>query len=107
MKPDVIKAELIDRERIDEIVNEFDESKTELLITLGGLLLRHIVRHFNSELVSLSSFEKYGQIHDIKIGNKEMLLLPVVQLSQAWKKGKYSRRWYGLHNYWIEKHSPN
>jgi len=103
VKPDIIKAKIIDRERVEEIVNEIDESKAELIITLGDLPLRHFVKHFNGELVSLSSFEKYGQIQNIKIGNNELLLLPVVHPRQAGRKGKYSRRWYGLHDHWIEE----
>jgi hypothetical protein len=51
---------------------------------------------------TLSSFEEYGLIHNIKIADKEMLLLPVVHPRQAGRKGKYTKRWYGFHDYWLE-----
>ena len=99
--PDTIKSKLINRQRIEEIATEIKESKAELLITLGDLPLHHFLRHFNEEVKSLSSFEKYGQIQNIKVDDKEMLLLPVVHPRQAGKKGKYSKRWYGMHNWWV------
>jgi hypothetical protein len=102
LKPDVIKSKLIHRERIDELVEEIKESKAELLITLGDLPLHHFVKYFNKNMNTLSSFEEYGLIHNIKIADKEMLLLPVVHPRQAGRKGKYSKRWYGFHDYWLE-----
>jgi uracil-DNA glycosylase len=102
IKPDVIKSKLIDRKRIEEIAEEIKESKAELLITLGDLPLHHFVKYFDKSMSSLSSFEKYGKLHDVKITDKQMLLLPVVHPRQAGRKGKYSQRWYGYHDYWVE-----
>jgi len=102
IKPDVIKSKLIDRNRIEEIAEEIIESKAELIITLGDLPLHHFVKHFDKSKNSLSAFEKYGKLQDVKIADKDMLLLPVVHPRQAGRKGKYSKRWYGFHDYWVE-----
>ena len=101
INPDVIKSKLIDRNRITDIAEEIKESKAELLITLGDLPLHHFVKHFEKTMNSLSSFEKYGKIHEVNIAGKDMLLLPVVHPRQAGRKGKYSKRWYGFHEYWV------
>lgn len=107
VKPDVIKSKLIHQNRIDEIVEEIKESKAEILITLGDLPLHHFVKQFHKNMGSLSAFEKYGKLHEIKIGDKDMLLLPVVHPRQAGRKGKYTKRWYGFHDYWLENKAEN
>ena len=101
LKPDTIKSKLINKQRVEEIAQEIKESRADLLITLGDLPLHHFVRHYNENIKSLSSFEKYGQIEDVTIEGKKMMLLPVVYPRQAGKKGKYSKRWYGIHNWWV------
>jgi len=107
LKPDTIKSKLITKNRIEEIAKEIIESKADLLITLGDLPLHHFVRHFNENIKSLSSFSKYGQIEDITISGKKMMLLPVVYPRQAGKKGKYSQRWYGIHTWWLHNEAED
>lgn len=107
VKPDVIKSKLINKKRIEELVEEIKESKAEVLITLGDLPLHHFVKQFHRNMGSLSSFDKYGQLHEIKIEDKNMILLPVVHPRQAGRKGKYSQRWYDFHDYWLENNAAD
>ncbi|HSL88497.1 MAG TPA: hypothetical protein VK870_04285 [Ignavibacteriaceae bacterium] len=104
--PSNIKSSLITEQRIKEILNELEESKAEVIITLGDLPIYHFIRLFDSSKVNLSLFSKYGVINTIEINNKIYKLLPVYHPKSGENIGSYTERLRQIHNDWKKFDAP-
>lgn len=98
--PSNIKSSLITEQRIKEILNELEESKAEVIITLGDLPLHHFIRIFDSGKVNLSAFVKYGAVNKIEINNKIYKLLPLYHPKSGENIGSYTEKWMRIHKDW-------
>lgn len=105
IKPSNIKSSLVDENRINELIGELEESKADVIITLGDLPLYHFIRLFEPEIRNLSSFEKYGQFQIIKINNRFYQLLPLYHPKAGENVGSYTQKWKYVHNDWINNTS--
>lgn len=102
IQPSNIKGTLITEERINEIREELEASQAEIIITLGDLPLYHFIRIYNPEIVNLSVFNFYGQLNDIKIGERSYKLLPLYHPKAGENIGSYTERWRNYHYDWIK-----
>ena len=98
--PSNIKSSLITEQRIKEILNELEESKAEVIITLGDLPLHHFIRLFDSGKVNLSAFLKYGAVNKVEINNKIYKLLPLYHPKSGENIGSYTEKLIRIHQEW-------
>lgn len=101
--PKFSAKELNNPERVNEIVEELEQSKAEKIILLGDLPIKHFLSYF-SDYRKLSDFgsteEEYGKEHQIKINNKSYQVIPLVHPRQAAALGRSNLDWKKLHD-WI------
>ncbi|WP_192844245.1 hypothetical protein [Aurantimonas coralicida] len=93
-------------ERIEEILRELDEARPDVIVTLGDLPLKWFMNHVDPRVPKrVSSFgndhEHYGQLHEIKVAGRRLLLLPLVHPRQASALGRSSPAWKVAHDWWI------
>lgn len=95
---------LADKHRRMEILAELKESGAEVLMLLGDAPIRWFLRAFTNEWASLSDFgsanETYGRLHEVKIDEKKIQVLPLCHPRQAAALGTHSSRWHSLHSGW-------
>lgn len=102
LKPSNKKTYMIDQQRIDTILDELEQSKAEIIITLGDLPLHHFIRLFDPTKRNLDCFEIYGKLHQININQKSYQLLPLYQPKVGENIGSYTTRWKNIHHEWLE-----
>ncbi len=101
---------LADPTRRAEIAAELTEASPDLLITLGDQPLRWFTSHFGSKgrLASYGeSKQEYGRVHELRLGRRTMMLMPLAHPRQVARLGSYSAEWGGLHEYWASRVAPN
>ena len=88
-----------------EIAREFQQSRAEIVVTLGDQPLRWFGTAFGTRR-SLGEYgrgaESYGALHDIDIDGRRVKLLPLVHPRQAAGLGFHSRDWAELHRRWTQ-----
>jgi len=96
-----------DKDRVDLIWSELEESEAEILVLLGDKPIQWFLNFFDKTYRRLSDFGKsideYGQIHFMKIEGREIGLLPLVHPRQASSLGRSSLNWFELHKRWTEE----
>ena len=104
-----VPNELASPERRLEIEGEVRKAHPSIFITLGDKPLQWFTRYFGSK-GRLSAYgestKEYGQLHDIRIADIDMKLLPLVHPRQAGALGAHSDKWRSLHSFWTEKVAP-
>ena len=98
-----LPAYLADEQRRAEIETELWESAADIVITLGDQPLRWFTQYYGSRerLADCGLTDKeYGRLHSIRVGEREVGLLPLVHPRQAGKLGSHSSRWAELHERW-------
>lgn len=102
--PKFNEAELRNQERINEIVDELEQSQAKKIILLGDLPIKYFLSHF-SHYMKLSDFgctiKEYGKEHPATIRKKTYLVLPLVHPRQAAALGRSSLEWNKKHDVWI------
>jgi hypothetical protein len=98
-----VPSRFSDEERINEIIDEIEESNTEKIILLGDIPIKEFYRKFNNQYKKLSDFEEYGKWHKLKIRNRDYYVLPLVHPRQSGQLGRSSKKWYETHQEWINK----
>lgn len=97
---------LADARRRAEIEAELHESRADVLITLGDEPLRWFARYYGAK-AQLRSYGRdratYGRLHSIRIGGRDIQLLPVVHPRHAARLGTHSSTWAGLHQAWASE----
>ena len=90
-------------DRVNEIVDELEQSQAEKIIFLGDLPIKHFLFYF-SGYRKLSDFgetvEEYGNEHPIRINNKTYKVIPLVHPRQAAGLGRSNVVWKKLHVEW-------
>ena len=104
-------AELKNPSRVNEIVEELEQSQAGTIILLGDLPIKHFLSFF-SKSNKLSDFgktnEEYGKPHPIIIRGKTYQVIPLVHPRQAGNLGRSSQDWSTLHRRWaIDKMSED
>lgn len=98
-----LKIQLVDSSRREEILAEINESKAEILISLGDLPLKMFLSHHGLEKVRLADYSIYGRLHPIKLGDREIQLLPLIHPRDTLRESGYATRWFEYHKRWLEK----
>ncbi len=92
-------------QRRDEIESELLESKADIVITLGDQPLKWFASHFGAHS-SLSEYgrdpEHYGRLHELKVADRAIWLLPLVHPRQADGLGRHTKDWLSIHRRWAE-----
>ena len=82
------------------------ESQARILILLDDMPIKWFLRYLDNRWKQLSDFGRdrnsYGRLHSIRVGNKEIEVLPLAHPRQIAKLGKSSAVWYNLHKTWLE-----
>lgn len=102
LKPSNKKTTLIDKKRIDAILEELEQFKAEIIITLGDLPLHHFIRLFDPDKRNLSCFDFYGKLHPIVINQKSYQLLPLYHPKVGENIGAYTIKWKNIHHEWMK-----
>lgn len=102
LHPSNIKSELIDEERISELLKELEECKPDVIITLGDLPLHHFIRRFDETKFNLTAFKYYGSLHEVEINSRHYKLLPLYHPKAGENLGSYTEKWMKVHKDWIK-----
>lgn len=111
LKPSVppVPSKLSDEIRRTEIMTELLESKAKTLILLGDQPIKWFLQYYDSRWKKLSDFrhsdKQYGQLWPVKIGKNNITVLPLAHPRQIAKLGHSSRKWYSLHQEWLDKYA--
>lgn len=96
-------------ERVKAIEAEVMESKASVIVTLGDQPLRWFAK-FCGAKARLSTYGKtvaeYGRLHQIRICDRNLSLLPLVHPRQAAGLSGHSREWKQLHAEWQKDVAP-
>ncbi|MFD1315260.1 hypothetical protein [Namhaeicola litoreus] len=105
--PDFDKAELNNKIRRNEILEELENSKAENLILLGDLPIKWFLRFYDNRFSRLAQFgiteNKYGRQHEIRINNKIYNVIPLCHPRQANRLGNSNAKWGNLHDNWMKE----
>jgi uracil-DNA glycosylase len=106
-KPTVppVPTMLADDNRRKAILAEIIESEAKTLILLGDKPIQWFLSYFDNRWGKLSDFghdsQSYGQLHKVRIGDKEMDVLPLAHPRQIARLGQSSAVWYDSHEKWL------
>jgi hypothetical protein len=102
-----VPVQLTDENRRREILSELFESNARVLILLGDKPIQWFLQYYDKRWNKLADFgcdeQSYGKLHQTHIAGKDILLLPLAHPRQIDKLGLSSRKWYELHQEWMEK----
>lgn len=105
--PTLSNTDLNSSIRRQEIIDELECSKADILILLGDLPIYWFLRYYNKEYSKLSQFgeniKMYGRQHEMKIKNKEYQVIPLCHPRQAARLGNSNTKWGLLHDYWLKQ----
>ena len=100
-----VRKELCDESRRQAILAEIKESAAECLVLLGDQPIKWFLSRFDCRRRRLADFgctqASYGRMHAVRIGAKEMAVLPLAHPRQVARLGKSSAAWHGLHGAWV------
>ena len=99
-------AELKNPSRVDEIVEELEQSQADTIILLGDLPIKHFLSYFSksNKLYDFGKTKKeYGNPVPIIIKGKTYQVIPLVHPRQAGNLGRSSLDWSELHKNWVLK----
>jgi uracil-DNA glycosylase len=102
----IVPRKLSDEGRRDQIYKEIIESKSEILILLGDKPIQWFLKFFDQRWNKLSEFgtaNQYGQIHQAKLKDKDIHILPIAHPRQIAKLGMSSEMWFAAHQNWLKK----
>lgn len=106
-----VPRKLSDEKRCNQILGEIIESRADILILLGDKPIQWFLKFFDYRWKRLSDFgqteELYGHLHDTRIDNFDIKILPLAHPRQIAKLGKSSEIWYEAHQNWLKKSAPN
>jgi hypothetical protein len=89
------------------IKEEIIESESRVLILLGDKPIQWFLTYFDDRWKKLSGFgydgKSYGQLHQARLGDREINVLPLAHPRQIAKLGKSSAVWYEVHQRWIDQ----
>ena len=98
--------ELANEQRRTEIARELEESRAEVVITLGDEPLKWFTHYYGTKSL-LSTYgqtpDEYGRLHPFRLNGRELHLLPLVHPRQAAKLGSHSPGWNEVHAQWAAR----
>jgi hypothetical protein len=97
-----VKEQLVTEQRRAEVLNEILESKADLLITLGDPPIRWFINAFDNKKFKVANFGYYGNLHELKIGEKTLHLLPLLDPKILDKQNDGTFKWVYFHKKWME-----
>lgn len=100
-------TEFCNSERCQEIVDEIEESKAELLVLLGDIpiqqFLNKVARVGFTSLQEYHDHYGYGNPTDVVINGKTLKVLPLAHPRQIGGLGFHSKWWKKIHQGWENK----
>jgi hypothetical protein len=101
-----VPGNLTNQSRRKEILDEIEESQAKVLVLLGDKPIQWFLRYYVDTWKRLSDFPEYGQLYPVEINGKSMKILPLAHPRQIAKLGRFSQKWYDLHQNWLDQ-SPS
>lgn len=97
-------------ERRAEMQAEIHEAQPDVVVALGDLPLKWFFSHFGSR-ATLAAYSEgaeggYGRLHEIRIGERQLRLLPLAHPRQAGRLGSHSGSWALNHDRWVAEEAP-
>jgi uracil-DNA glycosylase len=102
--PEVPKR-LTDETRRKAILEEFIMSKADVLVLLGDKPIQWFLKFFDDQWKRLSDFEMYGRLHEARVGSITVNVLPLAHPRQIAKLGRSSKKWFELHQIWLDQYA--
>ncbi len=96
----MLPSKLTDAKRREEILDEIEESKSDILILLGDKPIQYFLHYFDNRWKRLSDFSHYGKLYKADIGVRKIMVLPLAHPRQIAKLGRSSIRWFKAHQNW-------
>ena len=104
-----LPSQLASEERRLAIEAELMESGAQVIVTLGDQPLRWFARFYGAK-ARLSTYGKtaaeYGRLHQIRIGDRDLSLLPLVHPRQAGGLSGHTLEWKQIHAEWRDVVAP-
>ena len=100
--PEVLTA-LTDEKRRLAILDELEESRAEVLVLLGDKPVQWFLKYFDDRWQRLSDFQHHGKLHSARVGGKYIEVLPLAHPRQIAQLGRSSRKWFDVHQDWLEQ----
>lgn len=97
-----LKEDLVTEQRRAEILNEILDSKANVLITLGDPPIRWFINSFDSKKMRVANFGFYGNVHELKMGERKINLLPLLDPKVLEKQSDGTYKWVLFHQKWME-----
>lgn len=98
---------LADDNRRRAILDELIKSESKVLILLGDKPIQWFLSYFDAHWRKLSDFgrdsQSYGRLHPVRLGNREIKVLPVAHPRQIAKLGQSSEIWHAAHETWCRQ----
>lgn len=104
-----VPAEWTNNERVEAITAELRESKAEIVIALGDLPLKWFATRLGSKrrLVSYGNDpQTYGRLHSIELGERTLMLLPLVHPRHAARMPRHAPSWANVNEIWMCDTAP-
>jgi hypothetical protein len=103
-KPD----NLIDANRLNEILTELEASQAETIILLGDDPIKWFLSKVSDcKKTRLADFGKdtktYGFPHAVHINGKQYTVIPLAHVRQGGSLGQHNQDWEDLHTNWVEE----
>ena len=96
-----------DRARREAILEEFQRSRAETLVTLGDVPLREFAAPLGLGRPRLADYGsglgEYGRHHEFSIDGRAYQLLPLAHPRQAGSLGRSSATWTAAHHAWMAR----
>lgn len=105
-----VPKQMTNPQRRREILDEIQQADPDIIILLGDLPIRWFLRFFDERWPDLSSFgttpQSYGQLHPVRLADRQYQVLPLVHPKQAAALGSHSPVWKERHCDWLEHIAP-
>lgn len=98
-----VPSRLSDETRRNEILSELEESQANILVLLGDKPIQWFLKFFDKTWNRLADFPDYGALYEAKIEGKNYQILPVAHPRQIARLGTSSKKWYDLHQNWLQQ----
>jgi len=100
-------SNLIDENRLNEILTELEMSQAKIVILLGDdpikCFLSKVSDCKNTKLDDFGNDTKtYGMEHSIYINGKPYTVIPLTHVRQGGMLGNFISKWQRLHNNWVK-----
>jgi hypothetical protein len=95
------EGKLVDKNRINKILEELSKSKADTIILLGDQPIKYFLNKVSTNnLKTLRDFKPYGKPHEVYIAGKKYSVIALAHPRQTSQLGRSNQEWYDKHQLW-------